>query len=42
MLEQQVHLDAYPADVLEHVGELHIFWKGPEPIESIARLASRR
>lgn len=39
MLEQEVHLDAYPADIFEHVGELHIFWKRSKPIKPIATLA---
>lgn len=25
VLEEQVHLDTYPTDILEHVGELHVF-----------------
>ena len=26
MLEEEVHLDTDAADVLEHIGKLHVFW----------------
>lgn len=35
MLEEEVHLDAYAADVLEHVGELHVLGIGAESIEAV-------
>ena len=34
VLEEQVHFDADPADVLEHVGELHVLRVGAEAVES--------
>jgi hypothetical protein len=34
VLEEQVHFDADAADVLEHVGELHMFRVGAKAVES--------
>lgn len=34
MLEKEVHLDADAADVLEHVGELHMLGIGAKAIET--------
>lgn len=34
MLEEEVHFDADSADVLEHVGELHILGIGSESVKS--------
>ncbi len=35
MLEQQVHFDADSTDILEHVGELHVFRERSKPVEPI-------
>ena len=34
VLEKEVHFDADTADILEHVGELHVFGIGPKAIEA--------
>jgi hypothetical protein len=34
MLEEQVHLYTDPANVLEHIGELHVLWVRAKAIET--------
>lgn len=36
MLEEKIHLDTQPSNVLEHVGELHVFRIRPKAIESVS------
>jgi hypothetical protein len=35
VLEEEIHFDADSADVLEHVGELHVFGVGAEAVEAV-------
>lgn len=34
VLEEEVHLDRYPADVFEDGGLLHVVWVGTEAVEA--------
>lgn len=34
MLEEQIHIDADPADILKHVGELHVVGVRAKAIEA--------